>query len=389
MDNINNPSLLIESGINDNSNANIPDCGKEIKDIIGKMRSYLKSFITDSEFYSERANGHFCNKEYEKAIEDMNEAIALSPNNSKYYARRAICYNNLHSSQTAKDEASWKKVIAENKGKAIADMHYAIFLDPGINSFYNNLAGYYYGNNDYEKAIEVMSQVILKAPDNIDYYAKRAFYYFCRGEDEKALMDYMTIIKKTPKCGKIYYDGILKVCSRNKDFIRAIQDLTRVIQLAPKNPYGYYIRGLLYYEYDRFDNATGDFSKSIDLYPNAEFYYRRALSYIESGVDKLALKDCDTAMSLVKDHWDCIRLRSRIFIKLGDLKSAFKDLNKLIKISPLTADNYIHRAKVYERRGNVKKAIEDCLKAFDLDALIYNKSEKNRKILAWITSRIK
>jgi hypothetical protein len=70
--------------------------------------------------------------------------------------------------------------------------------------------------------------------------------------------------------------AVLLVCEANQGrMVDEIQDLTRIVALAPENPTWWQMRASAYAKYLYFDNAIADTSKAIALLPRNEFLYRQ------------------------------------------------------------------------------------------------------------------
>jgi tetratricopeptide (TPR) repeat protein len=78
----------------------------------------------------------------------------------------------------------------------------------------------------------------------------------------------------------------------------AIEDMTKVIQLAPDAAQAYLTRGLLYMIWND-DMALRDFNRAIELSnQNAEAYYQRGLLYLRTAKMPQAQKDLAAAARL-------------------------------------------------------------------------------------------
>ena len=107
--------------------------------------------------YYNRGNAYLALKDYSSAISDFNQAIALDPNSALAYALRGLAYYGL------KDYAS-----------AIGNYTQAIALDPSFENAYNNRGLAYNGLIDYSSAIRDFTQAIALNPNSAQAYNNRA-----------------------------------------------------------------------------------------------------------------------------------------------------------------------------------------------------------------------
>lgn len=87
------------------------------------------------------------------------------------------------------------------------------------------------------------------------------------------------------------------------DLDGALSDFTRLLEVAPGHPWGYYNRGLVYLERREHVNAVYDFSETLNRNPTELFdaYFRRALCHRELKKLDAALGDLRSYRSLLKD----------------------------------------------------------------------------------------
>ena len=102
---------------------------------------------------------------------------------------------------------------------------------------------------------------------------------------------------------------------------KAVQDISKFIEIYPHNPMGYYFRGNEYYLISNKDeDAINDFNKAISI----------CLSY----------KLSDLSRSILSHTY---YMRAHIYAnKLGRYKEAIIDFNKSISINPQNLEKYIY-----------------------------------------------
>jgi tetratricopeptide (TPR) repeat protein len=118
------------------------------------------------------------------------------------------------------------------------------------------------------------------------------------GHDDKAIQDLSRAIELDPKEGDAYCNrGAVYI--RKKEYDRALVDLDKAIQYKPDWVMCYSNRGTVYHHRKEYDKAINDLTEAIRLAPDAAVpYYSRALSYRAQGSYEKALEDFTKATEL-------------------------------------------------------------------------------------------
>ena len=130
-------------------------------------------------------------KDFEKALDDLQKAIELDPNNYIAYNNRGYVYL-MYVQDT---EWSWStgKDIGYNPSellyKALADFNKAIELDPNYSSAYNNRGVVYHRQGKYRLAIKDFTKAIELNPNYAVVYENRSQTYWKLGDKQKSKAD--------------------------------------------------------------------------------------------------------------------------------------------------------------------------------------------------------
>ena len=155
-------------------------------------------------------------RDYQKALDDMNEAIKLQPQNPGFYINRAFLRHNL-----------------DDYHGAMSDFDYAIQLDPYNYVGYYNRALLRAEVHDFNRAIDDLTQVLdLKGKDYRTLY-NRAIVYADKGDYDEALRDIEEVITAYPSLAAGYFlRGDIK---RRMGDRSAETDINKSIALAKQN----------------------------------------------------------------------------------------------------------------------------------------------------------
>jgi tetratricopeptide (TPR) repeat protein len=185
--------------------------------------------------------------DYERAIEDLSEALRLEPSYSIAFLDRGGVY--------------------ASKGdydRAIQDFNQALLYDPKNAYAYYGRGYAYRSKEDYERAIQDYDAGIQLDPKNAEAVSDRGYVYARKGDDDRAIQDYSEAIRLEPRNtlafirrGSAYY--------RKEDFKRAVQEYEEAIKVDPKDARGFRGKGRALFYLGRFRDAQAGFIKAIEL----------------------------------------------------------------------------------------------------------------------------
>ncbi len=201
---------------------------------------------------SRRAEAWTLMEDYDKAEEDLTEAIRLDPSSSSY--------NNRGLAHSA----------AGDYDKAIADFDEAIKLNPKSPDAFHNRGAAWYANLDFEKAIEDYSEAIRLNGKYAAAFCSRGNAWFALDDYDKAVEDYTKSIRLDPTDIDPFFNRAL-AWHEKQELDKAIADYNEVIRLDPTFTAAFYNRGDIWYTKKVYDKAIQDYSSVIRLDPeNAE-----------------------------------------------------------------------------------------------------------------------
>jgi tetratricopeptide (TPR) repeat protein len=122
-----------------------------------------------------------------KAIEYLNNAIKLQPDDENYYYNRGVAYDNLGQYQPA-----------------IKDYNQAISLKPDYAEAFHNRGTIYSEIGQYQLAIKDFNEAIRLHPNDAEAYHGRGFAYDKLDQYQRAIEDYNQAIRLQPDYTKAY-----------------------------------------------------------------------------------------------------------------------------------------------------------------------------------------
>jgi len=191
-----------------------------IKEVLDACAAFLASGSKDTDkliaAHGNRAIGLAATGDFDAALTEMNEAVALDPKQPNSYFMRAAAYE-----------------AKKDYDKSIADLDEAIRLDASRGDFYM-LRGVVFGQKgDFDRAITELDQKVKLDPNSTQGYSKRA-----------------------------------ELFRQKKDYEHAAADYSEVIKLEPDKPKGYIDRGWIYVLKNDLDHAMDDFTAALKIHEN-------------------------------------------------------------------------------------------------------------------------
>jgi tetratricopeptide (TPR) repeat protein len=119
--------------------------------------------------------------------------------------------------------------------------------------------------------------------------------------DSQATEDFATAVEYAPNNWRHRHNYSISL-ALGGDYKRAIQQLDQAIQLNPKYANAYFNRAELYFELAQYESAEKDYSRAIDIKPDAQYYNCRAHSRFLREAYEVALSDYRQAAQEASDN---------------------------------------------------------------------------------------
>ena len=149
----------------------------------------------------------------------------------------------------------------------------------------------------------------------------------------------------------------------------AIVNLTKSVELNPKDAVAYFIRGLVFSRLGQSEEEITDFTKTIEINPkDPRAYYGRYRVYY--GMDKYteAISDLNKGIEFDPHNSSAYYERGNIHIKTGQYVEAISDFTKAIEINPKNANAYYEKGLAENYLGHTEETKKDFQKATELDS---------------------
>ncbi len=321
-----------------------------------------------------------------KALDDVNDAININPENIEGYEQRAQLLALLH--RYAESDADYDKMIQLDDGNVGG------YMGKAINA---------YNQEMYDVALTLFNQVLMLDNDNGLAYEYRTDIYIKSKRYSEAADDIV-------KGGALNDISLIKAMGTCPDEMYPIL-LVKLKAQKKKEPndvrWPFYIAQFLRHQ-KRYKEAIEQYiaADSVKSHPTALTY--AALCYQSLGNYTKALYYVDKALETAPDNWwvlgnkadilceagkidECLSLYQKIiddypeiaiaYYRKGDVEdsynmtdAAIEDYTMSIELNPRHASSYLGRGDMYSRKGEVELATADYQKVVELDTVPNNGS---------------
>jgi tetratricopeptide (TPR) repeat protein len=294
-----------------------------------------------------RGWAYYRSGDYDRAIQDYNQAIDLKPDYSYAFNNRGLAYSAKH-----------------DYGRAIQDYDEAIHLKPDYALALNNRGFAYSGKGDSEQAIRNFDQAITLRGDSADTFYNRGRVYAGQGNFDRAIKDYSQAIRLKPD----YLDAFKERSEAfmyKHEYEKALRDISSAIELQPRDAEAISSRDSLYYQQGDYKTAIRDFDTAIQLKPENTFtFWLRAAAYYDSGDYVAAIRDYNQVINQqpeinIKNVGEIYQCGLAYFYK-GDYEGAIRDFTDVASLEPY---GFYHRGLALFFMGQFARANEDFVRS--------------------------
>jgi tetratricopeptide (TPR) repeat protein len=310
-------------------------------------------------------------KQIAETLIELNEQLAKDPQNYKHYNKRGEYY-----------------FSSKEYEKALKDFCRSLDLNPDHAYTHFIIGRTYFEDKKYEEAITSFGKAINSEPNYIDYYFRGRAYFELK-KYEEATKDFLKAIEsnteKTDKANEeradaYFFLGRIDLGSAN--YIQAITNFGKAIELAPKDTDAYSLLGRVYFKVARYEETIDNFEKAInagcDL--NHMDYYFRGCAYFESKKYEKAIKDFKKAIesnakkSIKSDYEraDAYFSLGRIYFIKENYSEAIDRFNQALIYDLKYTDAYFFLGRAYLEAEKYENAIENLEKVTKLDSKYEN-----------------
>jgi tetratricopeptide (TPR) repeat protein len=254
---------------------------------------------------------------------DLHKALALHPSADARYT--LLCMRGiLYFHQKELDQAE-------------ADFRAALALKPGQYNAYQNLAQVALVRGDFAKAAEWLAATLERNPPTqvlADYHSARARALLGVRKFEEALQECTTAMELAPRqTAAVELQGrALLALGRAEQAAQAFDAYLH--QGGAKTTDVYRGRGQARMKLGKYPEAIEDYTRALELAPDADIYQHRGWAHFFADAWKLALRDFTSAIALDPAQSDSWTGRGLANVMLGQSNEAVSDAEAALALGP-------------------------------------------------------
>ena len=284
----------------------------------------------------------------EKTFAQLDDAIRRSPGDAVAYVKRGEVFLGMGERQY---------------DRAIADFNQAIAVNPNHVPAYTRRALVYRDRGEHDRAVADFSEAIRLQPDGVTAYLARGMLYSVKGEYERTIVDLDQALRLNPQLGQAYYyRGFAFEKTGERD--KAIADYRKVLEFGHcplVNPVrvlaeeGLKRLGITEKEMRVWSTeaTVTRYDRAIRENPNdAVAYGMRCLSYWSKGEHDKAIADCDQAVRLSPNSPAPYGYRGLAHLGKRDYDRAIADFDESIRLNPQGSPAHADRGRAYLAKGD-------------------------------------
>ncbi|BCN30528.1 tetratricopeptide repeat protein [Anaeromicropila herbilytica] len=249
--------------------------------------------------------------------------------------------------------------------EALEEINQALHLTPDVDDYIYCKANILFDMQEYSQAESIYQLLGEKFINNENIIYKLARICDLRGERNKALQSYEEVLSINPENGNAnyciaeIYEEVAKETGKREYFERALPYRSRQIELYA-NDYNYIERGLLYAELERYEEAIEDYKKAIEDNPDSPYPYNNiGLAYQYQGKYELAIEYYSQSIDHFEDETIIMPYNNMAdcYIILNRLEEAEECYKENLKLFPDRETSYTYLADLYRKRKEYVEAI--------------------------------
>lgn len=318
----------------------------------------------------------------QEALQEINKAIALTPDNSDYYLAKAQLANWIHDEQTAlesyQNALMLKKIAHTNEDPvellmqiarlqnqlhnypaAIEHYKQIIRLKPSA-AIYQALSQNYAAANMPAQALTAINAALQIEPDNIEFLQAKAMLATWLKNSALAMETYQQILKLLPDAQKIQAIINNIVNSSEKSSNTIAQDKGTVYPLqAQKSPplptAKFTQQATTTHNYLQMANSI---KQAIKQHPhNAVLYKKLSETYAVGQQPQQALNAINQALAIMPNNINYLRSRAKLAAWANDKIQMQNSYERILQLKPLDEDALLNLAFSYAWQGKTDKAL--------------------------------
>jgi len=221
-----------------------------------------------------------------------------------------------------------------------------------------------------EKAVEEVNQG-LKYDDSVGmlHFLKARLLLLPDGDREQAEKSINKAIELLQGTGEPLSKALVVSLVFAEGPDAQIEVLTKAIEAHPNNADAYRLRGLMYLEQEKFQEAVADLKMVTEQLAPGDLTSLQAYAraFAKLGEFDEAIKAVDQIIKANPNSPIGYLLRAQFKTMAGNLNAAIEDLDQVLVLAPRSVPALLMRASLYVEREDYKSALQDVERALAAD----------------------
>jgi tetratricopeptide (TPR) repeat protein len=338
---------------------------------------------------------HYRRGRWEQAMTSFNRALSLQPAHFWAHFFLAVCHLKVQQWEAAKADLNaclaqqpdfvWAclfRSFANEKLQAIpeakADFQKALQLEPNDDARYVLFLSrgiHHFNQRELERAAADFRSAMALKPDQYNAYLNLAQVHLAQGQFEEAAEQVRAALRLRPPVRVVadYHLERGRHLLRDKRYEEAVGACEAALRLSPHQPLSHEVcgrawlalgryeqaersfdqylrqggeeksdlfrgRGLVRMKLGKYPEAVDDYTRALELAPDADIYQHRGWAHFFSDAWKLALRDFSKAIELGPEAGDAYTGRGLARVMLGDYRGAVADAEAALRRKPGTPE---------------------------------------------------
>jgi tetratricopeptide (TPR) repeat protein len=287
-------------------------------------------------------------EKHDDAVSAFAKAVVITPD--QYDAWYAMGHSNQECGRYKEALDSYRKALKKESRQEA-------WHNAGLCSYYLN---------DYDGAIEALSQALALAPDKTDTVYTLGLSHHANGNFGEAVNLYRRTLELAPDMANASMNLALALHASGR-YGEAVEAYRRITEKQPDNPEAWYNMGLADEALGNSDDAAGAYARVVELAPD------RLLAWQNMGRVQLSLERYGDAIAsyskvaeLSKDNAEALNNIALASYYTGRFEESIAAYEKVLTVAPENVRAWGSMGLTYYTMGNYSKAIEASEKALSI-----------------------
>ena len=283
--------------------------------------------------------------DYQKALDELNKAIALKPEYAPFYYVKGRIFQMVDEADSA--------IVAYEKA-----LHYKSYY-PEV---WRLLAPLYLQSHQYGKAVEIVKSLVEEYPDSMGYHLDLAEAYLGIQRPLLALEEVKAFTRSgntSPRINRLlglaYFEA--------EKYERAVPFLEKAVRLSPNDFTLQRALGIALFRTGKQDEGLSHLNRALQLNPAAmEVYLYRARYFWFRQKKAQALQQIELGLQKDSTYLPLWVEKGKYLFLQGDTTQAEQVLEKALQLDPQFIKTYKWLGIIYQETGRKEQAREFLLK---------------------------